>query len=70
MYIAKCLALHASGTLTCTNTRAITNDIITTIAVQYSCGLLCAMARPSCGSDDHKMAVPSPVGDVKNCVPN
>ena len=36
MYIAKCLALHASGTLTCTNTRAITNDIITTIAVQYS----------------------------------
>ena len=36
MYIAKCLALHASGTLTCTNTRAITNDIITTKAVQWT----------------------------------
>ena len=34
MYIAKCLALHGSCTLTCTNTRAITTDIIITIAVQ------------------------------------
>ena len=34
MYIAKCLALHGSCILKCTNTRAITTDIITTIVVQ------------------------------------